>query len=323
LTRPSPSSSVLQGLRLGLVAAVLALACAHASEAHAPEALTGDGMTEDALPLPSDLAAVVRVDAGALGAELGTELAQKVLRDAVGADAVARAPLLARSLASANVLWFGLEASGSAEPGPSVLVERGHFASIASAAEPADTNWSALNGGVRVLELTDPAKNAGYARVYALPGDEVWVWASATRLVAVEAALQGPSSGASWRPPERGAVSLAANPDDLLARARARYPQLSEQFAGLQRFEAFAEVTQGTWRAELTLEFAAAAQTVNANEAIARLENALAERSCAVGALARGLFVSRFERSLRVQAWLEGPALEAVRGCVLGVACCA
>jgi hypothetical protein len=323
LTRSSRSSSVLLRLRHGLAAAALALGCTHASESHMPDALAKDRLAKDALPLPSDLAAVVRVDAAALGAELGAELAQKVLRDAVGTEAVSGAPLLARSLTAANVLWFGLPAPGSAEPAPGVLVVRGRFASVGSAADSADADWSVRSGGIRVLELTDAAASAGYARVYALPGDEVWVWASATEVQAVEAALRGHAAGAPLRPPERGAVSLAANPDDLLARARARYPELSERFAGLTRFEGFAEATQGTWRAELTLEFSAATQTVSANDAVARLAGALAQRSCAVGALARGLFVSHFERSLRVQAWLEGPALEAVRDCVLGVACCA
>jgi hypothetical protein len=312
LTRTSRTSRVFQRLRHALLA--FALACGRP-----PEPRTAAHREVGALPLPSDLGAVVRVDAAALSAELGGELAQKVVRDAVGVAATSPSALLVRSLTAANVLWLGLPTLSAAEGAPGVLLLRGHFASLS---EP-QPDWSTLDGSVRVLELSDPLASAGYSRVYALPGDELWVWASAAELTSVEGALRGRASSAVLRPPERGAVSLAANPEDLLARSRAHYPELSERFTGLTRFEAFAEATQGIWRAEVTLEFAAAAQTASAGEVVERLKGALAERSCAVGALARGLFVSRFERSLRVQAWLEGPALEAVRGCVLGATCCA
>jgi hypothetical protein len=313
VTRLRRSSAPLGWLRALWVAA-LALGCAHAPLASAPV------RERDPLPLPSDLGAVMRVDATALGAELGTELAQKVLRDAAGVDAVSGDPLLDRSLGVANVLWLGLPKFGAADAAPAVLVLRGHFSSATGATEP---SWSRREGSsLRVLDRAGNAK-PGFARVYALPGDEILLWASAAELATIERALLGDPISAPLHAPERGAVSIAARPEDVLARSRARYPELSERFAGLTRFEAFAEATQGVWRAELTLEFAAPLQASGANDVLEKLKQALADRECAVGALARGLFVSRFERSLRVQAWLEGPALEAVRGCVLGEACCA
>jgi hypothetical protein len=315
VTPPRRSRAPFGRLRPLWVAA-LALGCAVTPAAREPL------HEPDRLALPSDLGAVVRVDAAALGAELGAELTQKVLRDAAGADVVGADPLLARSLGAANVLWIGLPGLEASEATPAVLLLRGHFSSIAGSTEPAGV-WSTRGGSdLRVLDRT-AAPGSGFARVYALPGDEVLVWASATEVIPVERALLGDAGGAPLHAPERGAVSMAARPEDVLARSRARYPELSERFAGLTRFEAFAEATQGTWRAELTLEFAALGQASGANEVLEKLKQALAERSCAVGALARGLFVSRFERSLRVQAWLEGPALEAVRGCVLGATCCA
>jgi hypothetical protein len=298
-----------------LWALALALGCGLAPAAQAPV------NEPDRLPLPSDLGAVVRVDAAALAAELGADLAHEVLHDAAGAEMVGSDPLLARSLDAANVLWIGLSALDASAAAPAVLLLRGHFGSVASA-EPGAA-WSTREGSsLRVLDRAGAA-SPGFARVYALPGDEVLLWASAAELAPVERALLGDAASAPLRAPERGAVSLAARPEEVLARSRARYPELSERFAGLTRFEAFAEATQGTWRAELTLEFTAPVQASGASDVLDQLKQALAERSCAVGALARGLFVSRFERSLRVQAWLEGPALEAVRGCVLGATCCA
>jgi hypothetical protein len=87
--------------------------------------------------------------------------------------------------------------------------------------------------------------------------------------------------------------------------------------------EAFAEPTAGVWRADLSLDFATAAQASEVTQVIEQLRRALAERGCAVGALARALAVTSFERDVRVQAVLLGPEIAAVKACVFGEGCCA
>jgi hypothetical protein len=138
----------------------------------------------------------------------------------------------------------------------------------------------------------------------------------------VEHALAGDAAETVLRPPERGAVSVAARPEAVLAQAKARYPELVQRFAGLRRIEAFAEPTAGMWRADLTLDFASAAQAAEASALLERLRQALTRRSCAVGVVARAIAVTSFEHDVRVQTVLIGPELEAVEACVLGDGCC-
>jgi hypothetical protein len=276
-------------------------------------------------PLPAGLALAVRVDLGLLRGELGRELAGQVLLDAIARDAAGGEPsapvqpLLGRALAQSDVLWLGFPSITQPEP-ESVLLLRGHFTSLAPT-EPG-ARWSEDASGTATLEL-DAGERPGYARVYRPPGDELLAWGPSSAQPALERALRGSGRDRVMRPPERGAVSVAANPEPLLARYAPRYPELTERFRGLRRLEAFAEPGVGAWRADVTLDFDTPDQAREASVVAERLREAIAQRACAVGALARALTISIFERNLRVQAALLGPDLDVVRACVLGNGCCA
>jgi hypothetical protein len=270
------------------------------------------------LPLPTGLDVAVRVDLAALSAELGQALTRQFLFDAVRlAGSERAATLLRRSLDRAALLWFGLPAA-SAMDGPSnVLVLRGHFSELED-----DGGWSRRDSGVELLELDADGAGDGYARVYRLPGAEMLIWAPSAELSRVERALAGDTTDPALRPPERGAVSLAARPAGVLARAESHYPELAQRFRDVRRIEAFAEPTAGMWRADLTLDFASAARASEATEVLERLRQALTGRGCAIGVLARAVAVTSFERDVRVQTVLLGPELAAVKACVLGDGCC-
>jgi hypothetical protein len=270
------------------------------------------------------LALAVRVDLGTLRAELGRELAGRVLLDAVARDPADGAPpapaaLLQRALAQSDVLWLGFPSIAQSEP-DSVLLLRGHFASLAPSAPGA--RWSEDPSGTAILEL-DASEQPGYARVYRAPGDELLAWSPRSAQSALEQALRAPGREPVMRPPERGAVSVAASPEPLLNRYAARFPELIERFRGLRHVEAFAEPSSGAWRADLSLDFDTPEQAREASQVAERVREAIARRACAVGALASALTISTFERNLRVQAALLGPELDAVRSCVLGDGCCA
>lgn len=281
-----------------------------------------------ALPLPAGAALTVRVDLASLRDELGATLAQQLLLDSVSApeSAAPRHALLEHALARASVLWVALPAAGPLEEAERILLLRGHFSNL-----PVDGlgSWRPGPAGFESLDVANTALEAsGYARVYRLDNAELLVWAPRAELATVERTLarrQRPTASdeARLEPPERGAVSVAARPGPLLALYARRYPELVERFRGLQKLEAFAEPTAGTWRADLFLDFGTAEQASGASAVLERLKLALAERACAVGVVARALSVSSFERNLRLQAWLEGAELESVRACVLGGGCCA
>lgn len=299
--------------------ALLVLGCARQAPPRAkPPALVGT-------PLPPGLALAVRVDLGSLRAELGRDLAGRVLLDAVarepadGAPPAPPAPLLQRALAQSDVLWLGFPSIAQSDP-DNVLLLRGHYTSLAPT-EPG-ARWAEDASGTATLEL-DTNEQPGYARVYRAPGDELLAWSPRSAQPALEQALHGAAREPVMRPPERGAVSVAARPEPLLERYAARFPELIERFRGLRRVEAFAEPSSGAWRADLSLDFDTPEQASEASHVTERVREALARRSCAVGALARALTISTFERNLRVQAALLGPELDAVRACVLGDGCCA
>ena len=298
------------------VCAALLLACAAErapAREPAPSALAPE------LPLPSGLDVAVRVDLTALSAELGQALARQFLSDAVSlAGSERSAALLARALDRAALLWVGLPAASATERPAGVLVLRGHFSDVAD-----DASWSRRDSGVELLELDPTDAGASYARIYRLLGDEMLIWAPSGELSGVERALAGDAVEAALRPPERGAVSLAARPAGVLARAEARYPELAQRFRDVRRIEAFAEPTAGMWRADLTLDFASAARAAEATDVLERLRQALTGRRCALGVVARAVAVTSFERDVRVQTVLIGPELEAVKACVLGDGCCA
>lgn len=298
-----------------VLGAALALGCAAAD---GPPAAAPRRPLPPELPLPDGLDLAVRVDVAALSAELGPEPTRQFLLDALRLGDSARADaLLARSLERAALVWYGLPAPGASPTPSSVLLLRGHFAELGQ-----DPGWSKTDAGLAQLELA-PAGGDGYARVYRLPGDEQLLWAPGAELPRVERALAGELAEAVLAPPERGAVSLAARPEGVLERARARYPGLAERFQGMTRIEAFAEPTAGMWRADLELEFASADRAAEASEVIERLRETLGQRGCAVGVVARALAVTRFEGEVRVQTVLVGPELDALKACVLGDGCCA
>lgn len=269
--------------------------------------------------MPTGLDLAVRVDLAALSAELGPALAHQFLLDAISLGGSERTQaLLRRSLDRAALLWFGLPAASSTSGPANVLLLRGHFGDLGDTA-----SWSQRDSGVELIELDAASAAAGYARVYRLRGAEMLIWAPSAELSRVERALAGEAVEAALRPPERGAVSLAARPAAVLARAEARYPELAQRFRDVRRIEAFAEPTAGMWRADLTLDFASAARAAEATEVLERLRQALTGRGCALGVVARAVSVTSFERDVRVQTVLIGPELDAVKACVLGDGCCA
>ena len=293
--------------------ALALLGCGRAASTH------GEAPRAPGLPLPPGLDVAVRVDLAALSGELGAPLTQKMLLDAVGVDAV-RPRLFERCLSRAGLLWWGLLPPTNATAVEDVVVMRGHFASLLTDA-PGE-RWSRRPSGVSEL---DPAEDSGapQASLYRLPGDELLVWAPRTEAERIEQAFDDARLQTVLRPPERGAVSVAAAPGPLLRSFGARFPNLAAQFAGVQQVEAFAEPTAGAWRAEVSLDFETAAQATQASEVMERLKEALGRGTCAVGVMARSTFISRFEKTLRVQAWLLGADVEVVQACVFGTGCCA
>lgn len=274
-------------------------------------------------PLPPGLALSVRVDLGLLRTELGPDLARQVLLDALsrdGSPSAAPSPaqsLLGRALAQSDVLWLGFPSIVAPEP-DRVLLLRGHYTSLMPT--ESGQRWSVDASGTATLDL--PVDGLGYDRVYRTPGDELLAWTPSRTEPALERALRGDASEHVLQPPERGALSIAVSPEPLLERYAARYPELTERFRGMRRLDAFAEPSAGAWRADVTLDFDTVAQAHDASLVAERLREAMAKRACAVGALARALEVSSFERNLRVRAALLGPELDAVRACVLGTGCC-
>jgi hypothetical protein len=291
------------------------------------------------VPLPADVDLAVRLDATALGADLGEGPTHQFLRDALGrGEPQETVELLERALRRATVLWLGVatrnpsgpEPTASSEPAatseqevPSqiaagaVVVMRGRFAELVADGRA----WTSRGAGVDALELS--GSTDGYARIYRLRGNELVIWAPRAELEAVELAIRGEPTGRAPRPPERGAISIAARPEGLIARYGSRYPELAERLRGLRAISAFAEPTSGMWRADLTLDFASAEQASVVSTVAENLKRALAGRPCAVGTVARALVVSSFESNLRVQLVLLGPEVASVKACVFGNDCCA
>ncbi len=299
-----------------LVAALaLVLACAGAERPLPREARS------NRLLLPAGLDVAVRVDLAALSGDLGAEPTRQFLLDAIRlGDAPRTAALLKRSLERATLLWFGLATSSAATSPTNVLLMRGHFADLSRGDDPS-ASWSPHPTGGEAIELGGEPQ--GYERLYRLPGHELLIWAPRSQVDAIERALRGEEREPSLRPPERGAVSIAARPSGVLARLSVAYPELAERFRGVRSIDAFAEPTAGVWRADLMLDFAAVAQASEATLVIEKLRRALGERGCAVGVLARALSVTSFERDVRVQAVLLGPEIAAVKACAFGEGCCA
>jgi hypothetical protein len=296
-----------------------------------PERAPARATSASEVPLPAGVDLAVRVDATALGGDLGEGPTHQFLRDTLSqGEPPESAELLDRALARATVLWLGIAtpvvAAPSASPEPqaqpedgrgTVLVMRGRFADLQAEGRA----WTSRDSGVEAIDLAGEA--GGYARVYRMPGDDLVIWTPRTELEAVELAIRGESAGAVLRPPERGAVSIAARPDGLLARHGSRYPELAERLRGLRAISAFAEPTSGMWRADLTLDFASVEQANAASAVAENLKRALAGRPCAVGTVARAVVLSSFASQLRVQMVLIGAEVASVKACVLGNDCCA
>jgi hypothetical protein len=271
------------------------------------------------LPLPDDLVAVVRVDTATLGSDLGDAPTRQFLLDAVShGESDDTAHLLERSLAQATLLWVGVPADAAATDA-AVLVLRGRFANLGTGA--GSGGWTRRDSGIDTIDLLGQ-DGAGYARVYRLPDDDVVIWTSRAELPRVERSLRGEPGGSVVRPPERGAVSVAARPEGLIERYGSRYPELAERFRGIRRLEAFAEPTSGMWRADLSLDFVSADQASEVSAVIERLKQSLGKSRCAVGVMARAIVVSSFEHTVRMQAVLLPPEVEVVKACVFGNRCC-
>jgi hypothetical protein len=300
--------------RRAALCGLLALSCASSERATARHPAPSVAAPPE-LPLPSGLDAAVRVDIAALSGELGQATTRQFLLDAVNLGE--GSSQIGQALDRAALLWFGLPAQSSSSAPSNVLVLRGHFTDLFGA-----ERWSRRDSGVDVLELGGEGA-PGYARVYRLPGSEQLVWSPGSELARVERALGGDAVEPALRPPERGAVSIAARPQGMLGRVASRYPELGERFRGVRRIEAFAEPTAGMWRADLNLDFDSATAAAEARELLERLRQALTRRGCALGVVARAVAVTSFERDVRVQTVLIGAELDAVKACVLGDGCCA
>jgi hypothetical protein len=275
--------------------------------------------------LPPELDVAVRVDVSSLRGDLGAELAQRLLLDALGRGGDAGpSTLLAQALTRSQLLWLGLSARDDVDSSERVLILRGHFAEVPIGAEPASSEWVASegDGDLESFSRATPALGA-YARLYAPPGREHLIWATSAQEAAVERTLRRGSAHASLRPPERGELSLSARSDRLRDQYAGRFPELVTRFDGARLLEAYVETHPMEWRAEVTLSFENEAQALDAGQVVEQLQQALGKNACALGIVARAARVSTFQSKLRVSARLVQDQLAAAKSCLLTEKCCA
>lgn len=301
-------------------AACLGFSCARPAPTPAlPNARQG------AASLPADLDVAVRMDVAALGREFGTALAQRLLLDTVGGgDDPSDSKLLEQALGRSELAWLGLRSGAPLDDAAKVLILRGHFAGLPLTGKSSVLGWTAVeteSGLTRYLRTT--TRPGAYARAYYPPGQELLIWASQQEVPAIEGKSTERSDAAGLRPPERGAVSLAARTERLRERYASRYPELVARFDGVTLLEAYVESSVAGWTAQVSLRFETSEQASNASPILQRLQQALGKNPCALGVVVRGAEISAFESHIRLSTRLDPKRLEAVKACILAEACCA
>jgi hypothetical protein len=273
--------------------------------------------------LPADLDLVLRVDLDQLAAQLGADVGRRLALEAIDGpdDADPGRPLLERTLARSDRLWLGVRSRGSEHVPELMLLTRGQFATVLPDTKTGDAIWSASEEGAAPhfeRQLTTPG---ALTRMYPL-GEGLLAWASAGEIAGLERRIAG-STGGGVRPPERGAVSLAASAERLRERFSGRFPELTSRFAGAELVSGYVERADAGLHAEVTLSLGSPAQASEVAELVTTLLAQLARRGCLAGTLARSAQVSVFERSVRAHARLEAEQVSGLGACILDGACCA
>lgn len=274
--------------------------------------------------LPADLDAAVRVDLAQLGSSLGKDVATRIAIETLAAgEPSADRALLARALDHSDLLWVGWRSNEEGSTLGRVLISRGQFSWLRSESGPPDPLWS---------EVVGPGAPEHFVRQHASPGafdvlyplDEQWLaWASPSEAPSLERRLVAGAARDRLEPPERGAISVAASTERLRARYGPRFPALDQHFAGAQRLTSYVDVAERGVKAWGELDFATAAQALDASSVVIQLFESLGRNPCQLGVLARAAHVDVFQASLRVDAELEAGQVGGLWACILGQACCA
>lgn len=309
--------------RLGpwIACVVAALGCgAPEQPAQAPAV----AIREEARRLPDDVDIAVRVDVDWLTAELGPSLGQRLLLDVlVGPEPANATPLLGDALLRSRLLWLGFRWGEPIHAAEKVLILRGQFRSPTSS-EGAG-GWAAADPapGRPAFFFRETSRPGALSRIYSR-GPGLLLWASDAEVESVEEILAGRASdaGASLRPPERGALSVALRPEPLRVHYSRAYPRLAQRFAGARSLQGYLDVRAGRLALELELGFESEPQASDARGILEQLRSRLASSACVFGATARAARLSVFERELRVLAQLEPSEVGALEACLLGGRCC-
>jgi hypothetical protein len=274
--------------------------------------------------LPTDLDAAVRVDLGQLGGSLGKNVATRITLETLTAgESSAERALLGRALDHSDLLWVGWRSNEEGSTLGKVLISRGQFSWLRSESSAPDPLWSEVGG---------PGAPEHYVRQHSVPGafdvlyplGEQWlVWASPSEAPSLERRLVAGAARDRLQPPERGTLSVAASPERLRARYGPRFPALDQHFVGAERLTTYVDVGERGLKAWGELEFATAAQALDASSVVTQLFEHLGRNPCVLGVLARAAHVDVFEASLRVDAELEAGQVDGLWACILGRACCA
>jgi hypothetical protein len=273
--------------------------------------------------LPADLDLALRMDLDQLAAQLGADVVRRLVLEAIDGpdDADPGRPLLERTLARSDRLWLGVRSRGAERVPELMLLTHGQFASVLPDPKTGDAIWSASEDGPAPhfeRQITAPG---ALTRLYPL-GDGLLAWASAGEIAGLERRIAG-STGGGVRPPERGAISLAASAERLRERFSERFPELSQRFAGAELLSGYVERAEAGLRAEVTLQLGSPAQASEAADLVTTLLAQLARRGCLAGTLARSAQVSVFQSSVRAHAQLEAEQVSGLGTCILEGACCA
>jgi hypothetical protein len=274
--------------------------------------------------LPADLDVAVRLDLPQLVAELGSPLTERILTELLlGADTAAVGPLLSKALAGSELLWLGWRANDPIDRAEKVLFLRGRLAEPIRAAteDPAWSRTESIDSEQRtfVRATTQPG---ALVKIMAFE-EQLLVWASAAEVPSVERLLSQPAQVEGLHPPDRGTLSLAANPERVRQALSARYPRLASHFGGARSLSGYIDPSAHVLNVELDLRFETPGQAEDAGTVVERLRQQLATNPCAVGVAARSATVTPFARSLRILAEFEPQQVEQLKACLFAAECCA
>jgi hypothetical protein len=297
-----------------------ALSCAPAVRPELPPRLAPD--SPSAL-LPTDLDAALRVDLGQLGGSLGKDVATRLALETLAAgESSADRALLGRALDHSDLLWVGWRSNEQGSTLGKVLISRGQFSWLRSESAP-DPLWSKEGGpGGPEHFIKQNSTPAAFDVLYPL-GEQWLAWASPSEAPSLERRLVAGAARDRLQPPERGTLSAAASIERLRARYGPRFPTLDQHFAGAERLTTYVDVGERGLKAWGELDFATAAQALDASSVVTQLFEHLGRNPCLLGGLARAAHVDVFEASLRVDAELGAGQLDGLWACILGQACCA